>query len=151
MTSVANKRPILLFDGVCNLCTGSVRFVIQRDPEKLFRFASLQSSIAKELLGSEGDEAAGYLESMVLIDGDGIWYRSTAALRTVGRLSGLWPLLKVFMIVPRPLRDCVYDFIGRRRYRWFGRTEACWMPEQDVSDRFLDAKPLSRLDLPNDR
>ncbi len=151
MTSVANKRPILLFDGVCNLCTGSVRFVIQRDAGKQFRFASLQSSIAKELLGTDGDEAAENPESIVLIDDDGIWHRSTAALRIAGRLSGLWSLLQVFMIVPRPLRDCVYDFIGRRRYRWFGRTEACWVPEQDVSDRFLDAKPLSRLDLTNDR
>ncbi len=150
MTSVANKRPILLFDGVCNLCTGSVRFVIQRDSEKQFRFASLQSSIAKELLGSDGDKEADHLESIVLIDDDGIWHRSTAALRTAGRLSGLWPLLQVFMIVPRPLRDCVYDFIGTRRYRLFGRTDACWVPEQDVSDRFLDAKPLSRLDLPRD-
>ncbi|WP_417618640.1 thiol-disulfide oxidoreductase DCC family protein [Oceanisphaera sp.] len=142
MTLAADQRPILLFDGVCNLCTGSVRFVIQRDREKRFLFASLQSSIAKELLEHNGVEPADYLGSIVLIDGNGIWLRSTAALRTAGRLSGLWPLMQVFLLVPRPLRDWVYDFVGARRYRWFGRTHTCWVPAQDVSDRFLDARPI---------
>ncbi len=139
MTSAADQRPILLFDGVCNLCTGSVRFVIRRDPEKRFRFASLQSPVAKALLETDADASTDPLGSIVLIDDDGIWRRSTAALRTAGRLSAPWPLLRVLLIVPRPLRDWVYDFIGARRYRWFGRTDACWVPEQDISDRFLDA------------
>ncbi|CAM3683254.1 thiol-disulfide oxidoreductase DCC family protein [Rheinheimera salexigens] len=139
MRSTTNKRPILLFDGVCNLCTGSVRFVIQRDPKKQFLFASLQSTVAKELLGLNTVKPTDYLGSIVLIDDDGIWFRSSAALRVAGRLTAGWPLLRLLLILPRPFRDWVYDFVGARRYRWFGRTEACWIPEQDVSDRFLDA------------
>ncbi len=139
MTSAADRRPILLFDGVCNLCTGSVRFVIRRDPEKRFRFASLQSPVAKALLEADANASTDLLGSIVLIDDDGIWRRSTAALRTAGQLSGAWPLLRLFLIVPRPLRDWIYDFVGARRYRWFGRTDACWVPDQDISDRFLDA------------
>lgn len=137
MTSTA-EGPVLLFDGVCNLCTGSVRFVIKRDPKKQFRFASLQSPVAKELLGPQNAAAADQLDSVILVDDDGVWRKSSAALRTVRRLSGLWPLMSVFLAVPRPIRDAVYDLIGSRRYRMFGRTEACWVPDHDVSDRFLD-------------
>ncbi|MBB1370132.1 thiol-disulfide oxidoreductase DCC family protein [Pseudoalteromonas sp. SR45-4] len=138
MSLKTKKNPILLFDGVCNLCTGSVRFVIEHDPYKKFRFASLQSTVAKNLLKQQGSEATSKLGSVVLIDDSGIWFKSTAALRTAGQLSGLWPLLQVLLIIPRPLRDWGYDFIGARRYKWFGRTNACWLPAEDISDRFLD-------------
>ncbi|NHI00661.1 thiol-disulfide oxidoreductase DCC family protein [Oceanimonas sp. MB9] len=138
MISAAEQGPILLFDGVCNLCTGSVRFVIEHDPGKQFRFASLQSPVAQQLLARYGIKAAANLSSVVLIDEQGVWLRSTAVLRTAGRLSAPWPLLKVLLLVPRPLRDRVYDMIGARRYRWFGRTEHCWVPAEDVSERFLD-------------
>ncbi len=139
MTSVVESNPVLLFDGVCNLCKGSVRFVIERDPDKRFRFASLQSAIAKELLGPEEAHATEDLDSVILIDADGVWRKSSAALRTAKRLKGPWRLMGVFLVVPRPIRDAVYDFIGKRRYRWFGRMDACWVPETDVRDRFLDA------------
>ena len=138
MSLKTKKSPILLFDGVCNLCTGSVRFVIEHDPYKKFRFASLQSTVAKNLLKQQGSEATSKLGSVVLIDDSGIWFKSTAALRTAGQLSGLWPLLQVLLIIPQPLRDWGYDFIGARRYKWFGRTNACWLPAEDISDRFLD-------------
>ena len=138
MTSAADSHSVILFDGVCNLCTGSVRFVIERDPAKQFRFATLQSAVGERLFAETGFETSDRLGSIVLVDEDGAWQRSTAALRIAGRLSGLWPLLRVFLIVPRPIRDAVYDFIGARRYRWFGRTDECWIPGYDVSDRFLD-------------
>ena len=138
MISAADRdNPIILFDGVCNLCTGSVRFVIKRDSRKQFCFASLQSRMADGLLGSErGDKDR--LESMLLVVGDKIYRKSTAALLTARRLDGLWPLLSVLILIPRPLRDAVYDCIGNRRYRLFGKREVCWVPEGDLSERFRD-------------
>jgi predicted DCC family thiol-disulfide oxidoreductase YuxK len=126
-------RPVILFDGVCNLCTGSVQFVIERDSRRQFRFASLQSGAAERLLGSRDQ-----LETMVLIAGGKVYRKSTAALLIARRLDGFWPLLAVFLIVPRFLRDAVYDWIGRRRYRMFGKRETCWVPRPELADRFLD-------------
>ena len=138
MTSAADATqpvsgPVILFDGVCNLCTGSVRFVIARDSRKRFRFASLQSPIAERLLGRRTD-----LDSVLLLQDGQVYRKSTAALKIMRQLDGLWPLLSVFLIVPRPLRDWVYDWIGNRRYRMFGRTNECWMPRPDLVDRFLN-------------
>lgn len=136
MTSAAEgDGPIILFDGMCNLCTGSVRFVIERDSRKQFRFASLQSPVAEKLLGPQERDR---LESMVLVTGGRLYRKSTAALLTVKRLDGLWPLLSILIVIPRPLRDAVYDWIGNRRYRWFGRRDVCWKPNPDLAGRFLD-------------
>lgn len=129
--------PILLFDGVCNFCTGSVRFVIKRDRKKIFRFASLQSPVASQLLGSDSPEGD-RLESMILIEDGRVFRKSTAALKVLQRLGRLWPVLAVLLIVPRPLRDALYDSFGRRRYRWFGKLDECWIPENDLAERFLD-------------
>ena len=138
MTSPAEAgRPVILFDGVCNLCTGSVRFVIERDSRKQFRFASLQSPVAEKLLGPQRNEAD-RLESVVLVVGERIYRKSSAALLIARRLDGLWPLLSVLLAIPRPLRDAVYDWIGRRRYRMFGKRAACWKPQPELADRFLD-------------
>ena len=134
MTSTAEQdRPVILFDGVCNLCTGSVQFVIERDSRKRFRFASLQSPVAEKLLGRRDD-----LESMVLVQDGKTYRKSTAALLIAKRLDGLWPALSVFLVVPRFLRDAVYDWIGRRRYRMFGKRDVCWTPSAKLADRFLD-------------
>jgi len=134
LTSAAEGGgPIILFDGVCNLCTASVRFVIARDSRRRFRFASLQSAAAERLLG-ERDQ----LESMVLVTDGKTYRKSTAALLIAKRLDGAWPLLAAFLVIPRPLRDAVYDFIGRRRYRMFGKREECWVPRPELTERFLD-------------
>jgi predicted DCC family thiol-disulfide oxidoreductase YuxK len=134
LTSIAEGQgPVVLFDGVCNLCTASVQFVIARDSRKRFRFASLQSPAAERLLGRRED-----LESMVLMEGGRTYRKSGAALRIARRLDGLWPLLSIFLLVPRPLRDAIYDWIGRRRYRMFGRRDSCWLPGPDLAARFLD-------------
>jgi predicted DCC family thiol-disulfide oxidoreductase YuxK len=138
LTSPAEAgRLVILFDGVCNLCTGSVRFVIERDSRKQFRFASLQSPVAEKLLGPQRNEAD-RLESVVLVVGERIYRKSSAALLIARRLDGLWPLLSVLLAIPRPLRDAVYDWIGRRRYRMFGKRAACWKPQPELADRFLD-------------
>lgn len=130
-------HPVLLFDGVCNLCESSVRFVIRRDRKARFRFASLQSAAADRLLEAF-DFRGDTLGSVVLIDGGRLYLKSRAALRVSRQLDGAWPLLYYLLIwIPRPVSDAVYDFIGRRRYRWFGRKEECWLPEPSLEARFL--------------
>jgi predicted DCC family thiol-disulfide oxidoreductase YuxK len=131
------KQPVILFDGVCNLCNASVQFVIKRDKKKQFFFASLQSRYAKENLPSEfSDEAA--LQSIVLKDDDKIKTKSSAVLTIAKSLSGLWPALFIFIIIPKFLRDWVYDFIARNRYKWFGKKDQCMIPSTELKSRFLD-------------
>lgn len=129
--------PILYFDGVCNLCCGAVRFVIARDPRATVRYASLQSGFAQERvpsLGVSGDN----LDSIVLVEGGTVSIRSTAALRLCRHMRGFWPLMRILLIVPRPLRDAAYDCVARNRYRWFGKQEACLLPTPEVRARFLN-------------
>jgi predicted DCC family thiol-disulfide oxidoreductase YuxK len=125
---------LILFDGVCNFCSANVRFVIQRDPEARFQFASLQSDVGQYFAKQYG---FANLESMVLLQQGRIYQKSSAALRVARQLTGLWPLLFAFIAVPRPVRDGVYDFIGNRRYQWFGKTEECWVPNADIRSRFF--------------
>ena len=134
--SIANTPKIILFDGVCNLCNGSVQFVIQRDSKKVFRYAALQSDFAKKLLESLNQPAPD-IESVILVDGNSVYYRSDAALRIAKRLSGAWPMLSIFLIVPRFIRDAVYNFIGRNRYKWFGKQESCMIPTPELKELFL--------------
>jgi len=129
--------PILLFDGVCNLCNGAVQFIIRRDPCGRFRFAALQSDAAKALLQSAGAGAGGLPDSMVLIEDGRLYTRSSAALRVARHLRFPWPLVRVFWIVPRPLRNWMYGFVARHRYRWFGRRDQCMLPTPELQARFL--------------
>lgn len=129
--------PIILFDGVCNLCHCSVQFILPRDKKGIFRFASLQSPAGQALL-IKYRLPAGQTDSFVLVDKGSVYTRSSAALRVVKKLRGLWPLFSVFWIVPRPFRDRVYDYVARHRYQWFGKEEACWLPSPQWKKRFLD-------------
>jgi len=132
----SSAHPILLFDGVCNLCSGSVQFIIRRDPEGRFCFASLQSEVGQRYLDElRVDRDA--VDSVILIEG-GRWYKeSDAALRIARLLGGPWRVLGVFRLLPRPLRDRLYRFIARHRYRWFGKRESCWLPTPELRERFL--------------
>lgn len=125
---------LILFDGVCNFCSANVRFVIQRDPHARFQFAALQSDVGQHFAKQYG---FANLESMVLLEQGQVYQKSSAALRVARQLNGLWPLLYAFIVVPGPIRDRAYDFIGNRRYRWFGKTEECWMPDADIGHRFF--------------
>jgi len=127
---------IVLFDGVCNLCNESVLFVIDRDPRGRFAFAPLQSEYAASLLREHG-YSADALASVVLVENGRVYDRSSAALRIARDLSGFWPALSVLTMVPKPLRDFLYDWLARRRYRWFGRTDACRVPTPELRARFL--------------
>ena len=128
--------PIILFDGVCNLCNASVQFIIERDPTAIFRFTALQSDFGQSILAKNSVNTEGG-DSVILVENGQVYDRSTAALRIARRLSGGIKLLYVFIIVPRPIRDFVYKIIAKNRYRWFGKQDACWMPTKELKARFL--------------
>lgn len=127
---------VIVFDGVCNLCNRWVRFLLQRDHASTFRFAQCQSEYGTEVLERLGEDP-GDPSTFVLIDGDKTYLRSTGALRTLAALGGIWRAALLLLIIPRPIRDAAYSHIARRRYRWFGRTEHCVVPDPRWRDRFL--------------
>ena len=133
----ARVERVVLFDGVCNLCNRSVDFIVRRDREGLFKFASLQSEVGKRLV-SEHSLAEGDLGTMVYIERGRVFLRSTAALRIARSLPGAWPLLFGLIAVPRPVRDAVYRWTARNRYRWFGKRETCRIPSPEERERFLE-------------
>ncbi|MDE3251461.1 MAG: DUF393 domain-containing protein [Bacteroidota bacterium] len=130
-------HPVIFFDGVCNVCTGTVQFVIRRDPKQYFRFASLQSDTGQQLL-EELHLPKEEWGSFILWDRGRMYTKSTGVLRVAQKLSGLWPLLSVFLIIPPFIRDAVYDLVARNRYRWFGKKTSCWMPTPELEQLFLD-------------
>jgi len=135
----------ILFDGVCNLCNGFVQFVIARDSRAEFRFAALSSAAGERLLHESG--VRGPLpDTMILIEDGRAYFRSDAPLRIARRLAFPWPLLFALAIVPRAVRDRVYDFIAAHRYRWFGRRDVCMIPTPALRSRFLDDEPPGAVD-----
>ncbi len=129
-------KSIILFDGVCNLCSGAVQFILKRDHKKQFVFASLQSEIGQQLLSKYKVNTS--VETIILLQ-DNKWFsQSTAALEIARKLSGAWPCLYAFIIIPRFVRDGVYDWISRNRYRFFGKKETCMIPSPEWKNRFLD-------------
>jgi len=127
---------IVLFDGVCNFCSDAVRFLIPRDPAGRLRFAALQSETGAEIERRFGLDPTD-LDTMILVEGGRAHRKSGAALRVLRHLSGAWPLLSVLLLVPAPIRDWAYDRFAERRYRWFGRRDACVVPTPELQDRFL--------------
>jgi predicted DCC family thiol-disulfide oxidoreductase YuxK len=129
-------QTVVFFDGLCNLCNGAVQFVIKHDTKNVFKFASLQSDYAqKELLAYKIDLTAP--NSFVLIIEGEVYQQSTAALKVVKQLNGLWPLLYVGIFLPRFFRDWIYGFVAKNRYKWFGKKEICWTPTADLKHKFL--------------
>ena len=131
-----SRDPVILFDGACNLCNGAVNFVIKRDKAKAFKFAALQSNIGQQILDAQNLPADAF-ESFILIEKNYCYSKSTAALKVCRYLSGLWPLLYGFIIVPGFIRDGIYKWIAGNRYRWFGRTDRCMIPSDYIKNRFL--------------
>lgn len=125
---------VLFFDGVCNLCNRTVDFLIRRDKRHVLRFAPLQGLAAQEMVKPEMIEA---LPSVVFVDKTGAYQRSTAVLRAVAKLGGLWPVVLAFLIVPRPLRDGIYNWIAKNRYKWFGKRDSCRLPTPEERAMFL--------------
>ncbi len=128
-------KTLVFFDGVCNFCNGSVNFIIDRDPRSQMMFAPLQSEAAQRIL--EEHSFVSDLDTIVVLDGGRLYTHSSAGIRIVRKLNGLWPLLSIGWIVPRPLRDGVYRWVAHNRYKWFGKEEVCRMPTPDIRARFV--------------
>jgi predicted DCC family thiol-disulfide oxidoreductase YuxK len=133
----AQEPPIILYDGVCVLCSRVVRFVVRHDRAALFRFASMQSEPGRRLLARHGLPLDSW-DSFVLVEDGAAYLKSTAFLRVVTRLSGPWPALAVGRFLPERLRDQAYDLVARNRYRLFGRRDSCMVPTPEVRSRFLE-------------
>jgi predicted DCC family thiol-disulfide oxidoreductase YuxK len=128
---------LILFDGVCNLCSALVQFVIRHDPAGKFRFAAIQSEIGGEIFQSHGLDPAD-LQTFVFVAEGKMFLRSDAAIEVVSRFGGAWKIFRIFQFVPKVLRDSIYSTIARNRYRWFGRKEICMVPTAEIKERFLD-------------
>lgn len=132
---------VILFDGHCLMCSGGVRFIYRRDPHSSFRFAAQQSEVGGALLREFGVQMTegNLADSVVVVDrvGGKVWMKSAAVLVIAGRLGFPWWLAGVFWVVPRRVRDVMYGWMARNRYRWFGKKEACFIPEAGLRERFL--------------
>ena len=129
---------IILFDGVCNLCNTSVNFIIKKDKKNKFMFTSLQSDVAKKLLLQFNSKINdNNLDSIVLIKQNKIYYKSTAALIIGKELKFPYNLSFLFIIIPKFIRDFIYDVIAKNRYKWFGKKDTCIIPSEDELNRFL--------------
>ncbi|MEC7262333.1 MAG: thiol-disulfide oxidoreductase DCC family protein [Bacteroidota bacterium] len=131
-----NKK-IILFDGVCNLCNGSVQFVIKRDRKDIFRYAAIQGEVGRQLITERHIDTI-QVDSIILIEpGVAYFTKSDAALEIAGELGGLWKLTSVFKCIPKSIRDVIYDFVARNRYKWFGKQESCMIPTPELKAKFL--------------
>lgn len=139
---VPTDHPIVLFDGVCNLCAGYVQFLVRRDPEGLFRFAPLQSTVGRRLLEEDGLDPDA-LDSIVLVEDGTCYVKSDAIIRIGTHLGGVYRLLGPGKYVPRALRNAVYDVVAANRYDWFGQRESCLMPTPELESRFLAGGPAA--------
>ena len=129
---------LILFDGVCNLCNGAVQWVINRDKTAKFHFASLQSATGQALLKSF-DLPITEFESFIYIKDARSCQKSDAVLEVLKELGGFWTILYVFILIPRPVRDALYHWVAKSRYKWFGRSDSCMIPTPELKARFLDS------------
>jgi predicted DCC family thiol-disulfide oxidoreductase YuxK len=127
---------LILFDGVCNFCNFWVNFIIDHDSKKYFKFASLQSNLAQNILKAENINPM-KIDTIILIINEKTFTKSSAALQIAKNLDGFWKIIYVLVLIPKPIRDLIYDFIARNRYKWFGRRESCRIPTDEERDRFL--------------
>ena len=130
------SQQIILFDGVCNFCNSAVNFVIKRDKKSVLKFAPLQSEFAKRILVNHHLSAED-VTTFLFLENNKIYTKSTAALKVCRYLKGLWSLLYGFIIVPKFIRDGIYNWIAKNRYQWFGKKEVCMIPPAHVRSRFL--------------
>ncbi|WP_109621939.1 thiol-disulfide oxidoreductase DCC family protein [Sediminitomix flava] len=127
---------VILFDGVCNLCNSSVNFIIDHDKSNRFVFASLQSEEGEKILQKTG-LSSDYLDSLVLVEGEKVFTKSTAALKIASGLAFPWNLFKPLLFLPKAFRDFFYDIIARNRYNWFGKEDQCRIPTPELRQKFL--------------
>jgi predicted DCC family thiol-disulfide oxidoreductase YuxK len=137
MKNLPPNKKIILFDGVCNLCNSAVQFIIKHDKDDIFRFVALQSELGKEILEYIGIDSKN-IDSIVLYEpGVAYYYKSDAALQTAKSLGGLFSLGIIFKIIPREIRNQLYNYIAKNRYKWFGKKESCMIPSPELKAKFL--------------
>ncbi|MCZ8134551.1 MAG: DCC1-like thiol-disulfide oxidoreductase family protein [Algoriphagus sp.] len=134
-------KSIVLFDGVCTLCNASIDFILKRDHKNRFLVGALQEPISKKVLSNFQIDPS-YLDSLVLVENGQIYFRSTAALRIAKGLRGGWPLFYFLIVIPAFARDPIYDWIGKNRYRWFGKKSTCRIPTIEEREKFLSEENL---------
>lgn len=127
---------VILFDGVCNFCNASVQFILQRDPNGYFRFASQQGTAGQQLMRRL--DVPSSMDSIVLIEDGHAYFKSDAALRICRQLNGFWRIGAWLLLVPRPVRHFFYDILAKYRYTWFGKSESCMLPKPEHRNRFLE-------------
>ena len=132
-----NDNPVILFDGICNFCNSAVNFTLKRNKKANIRFAPMQSEAGQKLL-QQYNLPADDMQSFIFIEGGVVYKQSTAALKVCRHLRGLWPLCYGFIIVPKFIRDGIYNWIAKNRYKWFGVQQACMIPTPEVRARFLN-------------
>lgn len=132
------RHPVILFDGVCNLCNASVQFIIRHDKKQIFRFAALQSAFGQRVI-ENFNLTDKNTDSVILFENNSVQLKSDAALSIAKQLGGIYSLLYVFIVVPKFIRNSVYDFIARNRYRWFGKQESCMIPTPELKRLFIEA------------
>lgn len=130
------EHPVVLFDGVCNFCNGAVNFIIRHDKKDVFRFTALQSEAGQSLLQNH-QLPTGHFDSFILLEKGKIYKASGAALKVCSHLPWYWKWTQLFWIIPAFIRDAVYQFIARNRYKWFGKKESCMIPGPEVRKKFL--------------
>ncbi|MFS0559288.1 thiol-disulfide oxidoreductase DCC family protein [Terribacillus sp. 179-K 1B1 HS] len=130
-----DNEAIILFDGVCNLCNSSVQFIIKHDKGAYFKFASLQSDFGSKL--KEAKQIPDEVDSIIFVEGNKVYTQSSAVLRIARHLDGAWKLAAAALIIPRPIRDRMYRYVARNRYRWFGKQNQCMLPSPELKERFL--------------
>lgn len=137
MLDLPKNKKIILFDGVCNLCNSAVQYVIEHDKKDVFRFVALQSELGHEILSHIGIDQKN-IDSIVLYEpGVAYYYKSTAAIEIAKQFGGLFNLGSVFRIIPAGLRDSVYDYVAKNRYKWYGKMESCIIPTPELKAKFL--------------
>lgn len=131
-----NPLPLLLFDGLCHLCSGSVQWVLKHDHAGRIHFVSIQSDLGQRLYKDHGFDPD-QPHSMMLITDHGVFTKSEAVIELAGIIGGWYRLLKIGRLLPQTLRDMLYDMVAQNRYRWFGKHESCWLPKPEWKSRFL--------------
>ncbi|KRD10443.1 thiol-disulfide oxidoreductase [Flavobacterium sp. Root901] len=137
MQNLPKNKKIILFDGVCNLCNGAVQFIVKHDKKDIFRFAALQSDLGKEICNYIGVDQT-KIDSIIFYNpGVAYYYKSTAVIEIAEELGGFYSLLLIFKIFPEKLRNYLYDYISKNRYKWYGKKESCMIPTPEIKAKFL--------------
>lgn len=137
IVELLNDKKIILFDGVCNLCNSSVQYVIQRDKKDEFRFVALQSELGQKIIKHIGITNSNIDSIVLYLPGIAYYYKSSAVIEIAKSLQGFFNYGMLFRLLPNALRDVVYDYIARNRYKWYGKKESCMIPTPELKSKFL--------------